>query len=76
MPKEEWEKFYLDYLLGYESLLIHTEMDYFNKSGTSVIHTRYRFTFLYEKKKDTFKLLSDKIVRQKKLIPSAVRNVP
>ena len=69
-PEEEWQKFFIDYLLGYDSLTISTDMDFFIGKKVSVTHNRYRITFQYEKQQGIFKVQSDTLVRTRILKPA------
>ena len=42
MPNEEWEQFYFDYLLGYDSLYVNPVIDILENKQEFITHYRYR----------------------------------
>ena len=65
MPFENWQQFYLDYLLGYDSLYITTTVDFFDFQKNYANHTRYQIKCSYTSK-SKFKILDTTLIRRKK----------
>lgn len=50
MPAEEWQQYFLDQFLGYDSLYVNPIVDVFSFENNIVMHRRYRLNCYFDKK--------------------------
>lgn len=69
MPLENWQQFYLDHLLGYDSLYVTPIIDIFDFHKKQVVHRRYQVECYYTRKTNFFIRKIILIIEKKILLP-------
>lgn len=50
VPAEEWQQFFIDQMLGYDTTFINPAIDIFSFEKNIVVHSRYKLNCLYSNK--------------------------